>query len=383
MKHEKEYDVVIVGTGLSGAVIAHELKNKGFKILMIERRNHIGGNCYTEDTYNNGIQVQKYGAHIFRTNKKHIWDYVSQFTEIVPFKHKVVVNYNEEVYSFPINLMTLRQVFGEKFTPHMAKEFFENITSDYDIQNPEYIDNLENHCKRMIGDELYEKFIKGYTEKQWGRPCTEITSAIIKRIPVRMNYNDTYFDASKIYEGIPKNGYTEIFDNMLKGITVLKNIDFNEDPGYWATKAKHIVYTGPIDELYGITDLEWRSLKFDTKLKTNCNDYQGVPVMNYTSVDVPYTRVLEHQHFYPLFKNTKKETVITFEYPSDYKSGMDKYYPIQTTNSSVIVEDLRMRAFDDNITLVGRLAEYKYYDMDDAIENALTHIDAIIKKIQS
>lgn len=372
----KRYDYLVVGSGLSGAVIANKLHESGKKVLVIEKRSHVGGNCYTEDSYDNDIQIQKYGAHIFRTSKREIWDYVNRFTEMLPFKHKVMVYYIDKMYSFPINLMTLQQVYNRPFNPFSAGEFLQQKVMKY-RNDPAYVeDNLENHCIKLIGPELYEIFIKGYTEKQWGTECKNLPSSIIKRIPVRFNYNDTYFDSTKIFEGQPKYGYTEIFNNMLEGIEVWHKHDYNSNREYYNSLADKVIYTGPIDELYNCEELEWRSLDFKTHLYEDIDDYQGVPVINHTNELTDYTRVIEHKHFYPWITDTKNSTVITHEFPADWKPGMEKYYPIPTERNFEIVRKLTKRAEKDGIILVGRLAEYKYFDMDDAIINAF---DALSK----
>lgn len=366
------YDAIIVGSGISGATIANLLHAKGKKVLVLEKREEIGGNCYTAQLY--GIDVHVYGAHIFRTSKDYIWNFVNKFVKFEPFNHKVVVNYNGSLYSFPINLMTLYQISnGEIKTPEQAQAYFDLVINKELINSPD----LQNHCKGLIGEELFNIFIKGYTEKQWGKPCSELPSSIIKRIPVRTTFNDNYFADSKIYQGIPvKGGYTEMFNQMLKDIPVYTSIDFNDDYEFWEARAKKIIYTGPIDELrFGnmnkLGKLAWRSLEFKSQILPHIDDYQGVPVMNFTSKDVPYTRIIEHKHFCP--SNKVDGTIITFEYPKECKTPTDeKYYPMSDSESISLMQQYKseLLKYPQYVT-AGRLANYQYYDMDMAMDHAM------------
>lgn len=363
-----KYDYIIVGAGITGATIANILSSKSKKkVLVLEKRSHIAGNCYTESS--NNIDVHMYGAHIFRTSKKMIWDYVNSFHPFHFFTHKVIVNFNGKKYSFPINLMTLNQITdGEIDTPTKAQKYFETIGK------PEWVgsSDLETHCIGMIGPDLFNVFVRGYTEKQWGKKCSELPSSIIKRIPVRTTWNDNYFADSKVYQGIPEaGGYTTLVENMLSDIEVLTECDFLKDKEFWESRTEHIIYTGPIDELlynkYG--PLPWRSLQFKTVYKP-IEDFQGVPVMNYTSADIPFTRIIEHKHFCPA--NKTPGTVITEEYPQDWKPGLEKYYPMQDTAALKLLEMYEHDILDmPQYTVAGRLGKYKYYDMDVAIENAM------------
>lgn len=374
---KKIYDFVIVGAGLSGSVIANKLAEFGYDVLILERRNHIGGNCYTEDIHNNGIQVHKYGAHILRTGNEEIYDYVNSFTDFSDYKHKVIANYNNELFSFPINLMTLQQVFGRSFTPEEATEFFKKYTDSISDVEMKTKNDIESFCISNIGNRLYEIFFKHYTEKQWNKKCSELPSSIIKRIPIRMNFNDSYFDDSKIYEVMPDKGYTNMFENMLcnNHIDVIFNFDYNENREIF--KNQNIIYTGALDELYDDSEkLEWRGVKFNHEHKC-INDFQGVSVMNFVSPNTLHTRIIEHKHFYQNNEN-KTSTSISYEYPITPEKSDDKYYPVLTDNNLKIVDKLTKRAKKDNIILCGRLAEYKYLDMDVAIENALSKINDIL-----
>jgi len=371
----KKYDWLIVGAGLAGSVFAYKMKQAGKKCLVIDRRKTIAGNCYTETR--DGIPIHVWGAHIFHTDSDKVWDFISQFAEFKPYKHKVKCLYDNKEYTFPINLETLNQIDSSIKTEEQALEYFSQFKDlTYD---PKYgdltIDNLETHCIKQIGPRLYEIFIKDYTEKQWGKPASELPSRIIKRIPVRTNLDDTYFHNAK-YQAIPKNGYTEIFDNLLKDIDVQLNVDYLKDIQAWDLKADRVLYTGALDEYFNWDDgeLEWRSLAFD-HLKIDVEYYQSCSVVNYSQEKPYYTRVIEHKHFVA----AKSEiTWITKEYPRAWYKGTEAYYPI-ADQENLELHKFYKRRFDlTNKLTLGRLADYKYYDMDQVIGSALTLAEKII-----
>jgi UDP-galactopyranose mutase (EC 5.4.99.9) len=312
------YDYLIVGAGLFGSVCAHELKKKGKKVLVVEKRNHIAGNAYTED--NDGIQVHKYGAHIFHTNDKKIWDYVNSFVEFNRFTNSPLANYEGKLYNLPFNMNTFYQLWGTK-TPAEAMSIIEEQRKELDGKDPE---NLEEKAISLVGRDIYEKLIKGYTEKQWGRKATELPAFIISRLPVRMTYDNNYF--SDRYQGIPIGGYTKLVAAMLEGIEVRLGVDYLALKDELVSQAKTVIYTGPIDEYfdYCYGKLEYRSLQFETET-LNEENYQGNAVINYTEAEIPYTRIIEHKHFDPV---DRKHTVVTKEFPSEWKAGDEPYYPI-------------------------------------------------------
>lgn len=372
-------DVYFVGAGLTNATIYQQMKRDfpEINVVFLERRNHIGGNCYTKEI--DGIDVHKYGAHIFRTDKKEIWDFVNQFHEFNQFAHKVVVNYNNELYSFPINLMTLNKLHPEITTPKQVSEYFETHCTK--IEDPK---NLEEQATNLIGKELYEIFVKGYTEKQWGRPCTEIPASVIKRIPVRTVANDKYFDNSKKWEGIPaKGGYSAMIEKMLEGAKVLlvdncdtrfiKNLVIQEDYEFGYTPL--VICSGAIDEMcgYEFGHLEWRSLKFE-ELQFNEDFYQAAPVVNFPASNMAFTRIIEHKQFNPHIEVPNK-TIVTFEYPLDWTRGVEPYYPVRDQKSMELLQKYQEYAATEmkNWHFVGRLGQYAYYDMDVAIEKAIDY----------
>lgn len=363
-----QYDFLIVGCGLFGSVFAREMTDAGFKCLIIDRRDHIGGNVYTENI--EGINVHKYGAHIFHTNDKKIWEYVNRFAEFNNYRHRLVVNYNRKVYSFPINLMTLYQIYGT-VTPQQAINELEN--RKLKISNPS---NLEEWVLSQVGSELYEIFIKGYTAKQWGRDPKTLPSSIIKRIPIRTEFNDFYFDDE--YQGIPKGGYTAMIQKMIQGIEVRKGIDYFKDKAVLDMLASKIVFTGNIDEFcdYRFGELEYRSLEFEQKIFHQAS-FQGMAVVNYTSADVPYTRILEHKHFE--FAQTSS-TVVTYEYPKKWQRGLEPYYPVNDDVNNRKYTEYKKFAEANNSDVIfgGRLAEYKYYDMHQVVGSALAKAKKLI-----
>ncbi|MEN9876221.1 MAG: UDP-galactopyranose mutase [Bacteroidota bacterium] len=357
-----QYDYLIVGSGLFGAVFAHEAKKKGKKCLVIDKRNHPGGNVYCEQIED--INVHKYGAHIFHTNDKEIWDYVNQFVEFNRYTNSPVAFYKNEVYNLPFNMNTFYQLWGVK-TPEEAKNKIEEQVKASGIKDPI---NLEEQAISLVGTDIYEKLIKGYTEKQWGRKATELPAFIIKRLPVRFTYDNNYFNDK--YQGIPIGGYNKLIDGLLTGIEVKLEVDFFAQREELSQLADKIVFTGKIDEFYNnqFGSLEYRSLKFDTKTLDQSN-FQGNAVINYTESEIPYTRIIEHKHFE---FGTQKKTVITYEYPDEWSLGKESYYPVNDEKNNAIYSQYnKLSEKDTNVIFGGRLAEYKYYDMHQIIGSAL------------
>lgn len=354
------YDYLIVGSGMFGSVCARELTDKGYKCLVIEKRNHIGGNCYTENK--GGINIHKYGAHIFHTSNKEIWDYINKFATFNNFVNHVKVNYKGQIYSFPINMMTLHQIYGVT-TPEEARQKLDEVRIKND--NPK---NLEEWILSQVGREIYEIFIKGYTTKQWGRDPIDLPSSIIKRLPIRFNYDDSYYGLD--YQGVPIGGYTQIFEKLLDGSKVLVNEDYLQNKDSFNNMAKKVIYTGPIDAYYNYCfgNLDYRSLKFETE-RIEIPDYQGNAVINYTEAHIPFTRILEHKHFDPVNTNF---TYITHEYPIEYGKGLEPYYPINDkVNTPTFEKYKELSEKESNVIFGGRLAEYRYYDMHQVIGAAL------------
>ena len=367
----KKYDYLIVGAGLFGSTFANLAHKQGKKVLVIDRRNHIAGNIYTEEV--EGIQVHRYGAHIFHTDYKDVWDYVNSFVEFNRYTNSPVARINNEIYNMPFNMNTFAKIWNDVFTPEDAMRHINEEKKEI-TGEPK---NLEEQAISLVGRTIYEKLIKGYTEKQWGRSCTELPSFIIKRLPVRLIYDNNYFNDR--YQGIPIGGYTKLVEKMLEGIEVKLNTNFFDNIEEYKEIADKIVYTGPIDEYfnYSLGSLDWRSLKFDTKVLDQTN-YQGNAVVNYTGHEVDYTRVIEHKHFE--FDTTSPKTVITFEYPADYKEGMEKYYTVNDDKNNELADKYReLSKKEENVIFGGRLAEYKYYDMDDVIKSAFECIKEELK----
>lgn len=359
-----KYDYLIVGSGLFGATFANLAKKEGKKILVIEKRLNVGGNIYTEQI--EGIHVHKYGAHIFHTNYKEVWEYVNSFVEFNRYTNSPIARINNEVYNMPFNMNTFSKIWSDVFTPEDALRHINEERKEI-IGEPR---NLEEQAISLVGRTIYEKLIKGYTEKQWNRSCRELPAFIINRLPVRLIYDNNYFNDT--YQGIPIGGYTKLIEKMLEGIEIKLNSNYFDNIDYYKSIGKKIVYTGAIDEYfnYSLGKLEWRSLKFDTKILDQEN-YQGNAVVNYTGHEVDYTRVIEHKHFDNTCKSNK--TVITFEYPSNYKEGMEKYYTVNDEKNNQIARQYRELAKKEkNVIFGGRLAEYKYYNMDDVIRSAFT-----------
>ena len=356
------YDYLIVGSGLFGATFANLAKKDGKSVLIIEKRNHIAGNIYTDKI--EGIHVHQYGAHIFHTDYKDVWEYVNSFVEFNRYTNSPIARIGNEIYNLPFNMNTFAKIWNDVYTPEDALRHI-NIERNEIKGEPR---NLEEQAISLVGRTIYEKLIKGYTEKQWNKNCKDLPAFIIKRLPVRLTFDNNYFNDR--YQGIPIGGYTLLVEKMIEGIEVRINTNFFDNPDYYKKIAKKIVYTGPIDEYfeYSIGMLEWRSLKFDTQIVHQKN-YQGNAVVNYTGKEVPYTRVIEHKHF----DNTceSDDTIITFEYPLDYEEGLEKYYTINDEKNNVLAQKYREMAKNErNVIFGGRLAEYKYYDMDDVIKSA-------------
>ena len=371
----KKYDYLIVGAGLYGAVFAERLTKVGKKVLVIDKREHIAGNIYTEQIEN--INVHKYGAHIFHTNNKEVWEYINRFAEFNRFTNSPVANFKGELYSLPFNMYTFNKMWGV-ITPKEAEHIIENQRKEANITSPK---NLEEQAISLVGTDIYEKLIKSYTEKQWGRPCNELPSFIIKRLPVRFTYDNNYFNA--LYQGIPIGGYTKIIEKMLKGVEVRLNTNYFEHKSELDAICDKIVYTGPIDEYFGykLGALQYRSVRFETET-LDTDNYQGNAVVNYTDNETPYTRIIEHKWFEfgkDAFGNEISKTVISREYSSDWNLGAEPYYPINDeTNTKLYEEYKKLAENEKNVLFGGRLGEYKYYDMDAVIEAALKKLNSII-----
>ena len=356
------YDYLIVGAGLYGAVCAREAVKAGKSVLVIDKRPHIAGNVYTEQI--EGIHVHVYGAHIFHTNNKVVWDYVNQFAEFNRFTNSPVANYRGEIYSLPFNMYTFNRMWGV-VTPEEAAAKIEAQRSAAGITEPK---NLEEQAISLVGTDIYEKLIKGYTEKQWGRPCTELPAFIIKRLPVRLTYDNNYFNAR--YQGIPIGGYTKLVETMLKGIEVRLNVDYLEHKAELDALADRVIYTGPIDAYFGfrLGALQYRSVRFETEVLDKPN-FQGNAAVNYTDRETPWTRIIEHKWFE--FGDQPK-TVISREFSSEWKPGDEPYYPVNDERNGKLYQQYKALAdAEEKVIFGGRLGEYKYYDMDAVIASAL------------
>ena len=377
-----EYDFLIVGAGLYGCVFAHELKKLGKKCLVIDKRAHLGGNVYCEET--EGINVHKYGAHIFHTSNKKVWSYVNDIVEFNRYTNSPVARYKNELYNLPFNMNTFAQMWGVK-TPDEAQKKLDEQKADAlasmkaaGVSKPR---NLEEQALTLIGKDIYEKLIKGYTEKQWGRKCTELPAFIIKRLPVRMVFDNNYFNDT--YQGIPIGGYNRLIEGLLDCVETRTGVDYFANKAEFDSMADKIVFTGKIDEYFGYEygNLQYRTVRFETEVLDTPN-YQGNAVVNYTEREVPYTRVIEHKHFemfgQDVYNNSK--TVISKEYSTEWKPGMEPYYPVNDKqNTELYAKYKELADKEQNVIFGGRLAEYKYYDMDDVIEAALGALDGIIK----
>ncbi len=357
-----KYDYLIVGAGLFGAVFAHEAKKAGKTCLVIDKRNHIAGNIYCENI--EGINVHKYGAHIFHTSNKAIWEYMNQFADFNHYMNSPVAIYKDELYNLPFNMNTFSKLWGIQ-TPAEAKTIINQQRAECGVEEPK---NLEEQALSLAGKDVYEKLIKGYTEKQWGRPCTELPAFIIKRLPFRFTYDNNYFNDR--YQGIPIGGYTAIVEKMLEGIDVKLDTDYFEFVKENEEIAKTTIFTGMIDEFYGyrLGHLQYRSVRFETEI-LDTDNYQGNAVVNYTHRDVPYTRIIEHKHFE--FGHQEK-TVISREYSSEWEPGVEPYYPINNDENNALYEKyLELAEKEKDVIFGGRLGQYKYYDMDKVVEAAL------------
>lgn len=363
-----KYDYLIVGSGLYGAVFAYEMKKRGKKCLVIDKREHLGGNIYCEDV--DGIHVHKYGAHIFHTSNKQVWDYVNQFAEFNNYINSPIARYKDELYNLPFNMNTFSKMWNI-VTPKEAQEIIKNQIADLNIKEPK---NLEEQALSLVGKDVYEKLIKGYTEKQWGRDCKELPSFIIKRLPLRFTYDNNYFNDR--YQGIPIGGYTKIIEKMLEGTPVELGVSYKEFVAKNGKVADKVLYTGMIDEYYDykLGVLEYRSVRFEEE-RIEEENYQGNAVVNYTEREVPYTRVIEHKHFE---FGKQPFTIISREYSSEWKKGDEPYYPINNDKNNALYEKYRALAEQEkDVIFGGRLGNYKYYDMDKVIEAALSKVNEI------
>ena len=363
-----EYDYLIVGSGLFGSIIAYEMTKKGKKCLVIEKRSHIGGNVYTENTEN--INVHKYGAHIFHTDNREVWDYINQFADFNRYTNSPVANYKGELYNLPFNMNTFYQMWGVK-TPQEAQAKIEEQKSEFKIENPQ---NLEEQAISLIGKDIYEKLIKGYTEKQWGRQCRDLPAFIIKRLPVRYTFDNNYFN--DLYQGIPMGGYTAIIEKMLEGVEVLLDTDFFDDREKWMGMADRIIFTGMIDQYfdYCYGELEYRGLDFEFET-LDVENYQGNAVVNYTDAETPFTRIIEHKHF----ENSESpKTIITREYPKSWSKGEEAYYPMNDEkNSKLFARYQELAKKEGNVIFGGRLGMYQYFDMWQVIDEALKLVERL------
>jgi len=361
-----KYDYLIVGAGLFGATFAYEMNKRGKKCLVIDKRKHAGGNIYCEQL--NGINVHKYGAHIFHTDDKGIWDYVNQFAEFNRYTHSPIANYKGEIYNLPFNMNTFNKLWGVE-KPEEARKIIERQRREAGIDNP---GNLEEQAISLVGTDIYNKLIKGYTEKQWGRKAVELPAFIIKRLPVRFTYDNNYFNDR--YQGIPVGGYNAIIEKMLEGVDTRLGVNYFDHKDELDDMAVRILYTGMIDEFYEYRygPLEYRSLRFETEV-LEIDNYQGNSVVNYTDTDTPYTRIIEHKHFE---FGTQSTTVITKEYPIEWKRGYEPYYPVNDDNNNELFSRYRRLADKEkNVLFGGRLADYKYYDMHHVIKKALQAVE--------
>ena len=357
-----KYDYLVVGAGLFGAVFAYEAKKRGKSCLVIDKRQHIGGNVYCEEI--EGINVHKYGAHIFHTSNKATWEYINQFAEFNNYINSPVAVYKDELYNLPFNMNTFSKMWNIS-TPQEAKDIIAKQIEELDIKEPK---NLEEQALSLAGRDVYEKLVKGYTEKQWGRDCTALPAFIIKRLPLRFTYDNNYFNDR--FQGIPMGGYTKIIEKMLEGIEVKTNTDYFEFIKENPDIAEKTLFTGMIDEFYGykLGALEYRSVRFETEI-LDCDNYQGNAVVNYTAREVPYTRIIEHKHFE---FGQQEKTVISREYSSEWKVGMEPYYPVNNDeNNALFGEYKKLAEKEERVIFGGRLGNYQYYDMDKVIEAAL------------
>ncbi|WP_320047888.1 UDP-galactopyranose mutase [uncultured Ilyobacter sp.] len=367
----KKYDYLIVGAGIFGSIFAYEAKKRGKKCLVIDKRSHIGGNCYCEEV--EGINIHKYGAHIFHTSNKKVWEYVNKLVEFNRYTNTPIVNYKGEIYNLPFNMNTFNKLWGV-VTPEEALTKIEEQKKNAGIEDPK---NLEEQAISLVGTDIYEKLIKGYSEKQWGRDCSELPAFIIRRLPVRFTYDNNYFNDK--YQGIPIGGYNKIFEKLLDDVDVKLSTDYFENREELGRLSERTVFTGMIDQFYNYKfgTLEYRSLRFENEVLENQN-YQGNAVVNYTEREIPYTRIIEHKHFE--FGDQEK-TVITKEYPSEWKPGDEPYYPVNNDkNNELFKKYSELAKKEKNVIFGGRLADYKYYDMHHNIHNALSAVKKEFKE---
>ena len=361
------YDYLIVGSGLYGSICAYELNKKGYKVLVLEKRDHIGGNIYTENICN--INVHKYGAHIFHTSNNDVWTYINQFAEFNNYINSPIARYKNELYNLPFNMNTFTKLWSDVFTPSEAKAKIEEERKDSYKENPT---NLEEQAINLVGKTIYEKLIKGYTAKQWGKECNKLPAFIIKRLPVRFTFDNNYFNDR--YQGIPIGGYTKIIEKMLNNIEVRLNVDYLNEKDEYNKIAKHIIYTGPIDAYYDYCygALEYRTVRFETEILDETN-HQGNAVINYIEYEVPYTRIIEHKHFE--FDTTSPKTIISKEYSKTWEKGDEPYYPVNDEKNNTLYNKYKELADKEmNVHFGGRLGSYKYYDMDKVILEALNYL---------
>lgn len=374
----QKYDFLIVGAGLFGCIFAHLATQRGKKCLVIDKRPHLGGNLYCEHL--EGIHVHRYGAHIFHTNSKRVWDFVNSIVEFNRYTNSPVANYKGQLYNLPFNMNTFYQMWGVTTPAEAQAKLDEQRAEAVAKMKAEGIDeprNLEEQALVLIGRDIYERLIKGYTEKQWGRKCTELPAFIIKRLPVRLVFDNNYFNNT--YQGIPIGGYNKLIDGLLDGVETQVNTDFFDDRDKWKGVADKIVYTGKIDEYfeYALGKLEYRTVRFETEVLNTAN-YQGNAVVNYTEAEVPYTRIIEHKHFETFGPNVDKnpKTVISREYSTEWAPGMESYYPVNDSRNSELYARYKALADkEENVIFGGRLAEYKYYDMAPIVDKVLSMFD--------
>ena len=363
----QKYDYLIVGSGLFGATMAYRIRHSGKTCLVIDKRLHLGGNVYCEQI--KGINVHKYGAHIFHTSNKEVWDFVNSFVEFNRYTNSPIANYKGKLYNLPFNMNTFYAMWGVK-TPEEAAAKIEEQRKEAGITAPR---NLEEQAISLVGRDIYEVLVKEYTEKQWGRPCTELPAFIIRRLPVRLTFDNNYFNDS--YQGIPKGGYNKLIDGLLDGIEVRTGIDFLENRDELSSIADKVVFTGKIDEYYGYCFgmLEYRTVRFETEMLEGIKNYQGNAVINYTGHEVPWTRIIEHKHFEPEGEHFNDPvTVISKEYATEWEAGMESFYPVNDAkNNNLYLRYKALADAEENVIFGGRLAEYKYYDMAPVVEKAL------------
>ena len=372
MRNDKKYDYLLIGAGLFNGVVARHLTDSGKKVLVVEKRSHTGGNVYCENV--EGINVHKYGAHIFHTNDREVWDYVNGFCEFNRYTNSPVANYKGELYNLPFNMNTFNKMWGVA-TPKEAFDVIEKQKKAAGTGDREPA-NLEEQAISLVGTDIYEKLVKGYTEKQWGRSCKELPAFIIKRLPVRYTFDNNYFNDR--FQGIPIGGYNVIIDKLFEGCDIRLQCDYFDHRKELDQEADRIVYTGPIDRFfdYSLGELEYRTLRFETEVLDEPN-YQGNAVINYTDGETPFTRIIEHKHFE---FGTQDKTVITREYPAEYEKGMEPYYPVNDDKNQQLYLRYREKADElENVYFGGRLGEYKYYDMDKVIRSAFDFLDKLDK----